>query len=55
MRISGFSSLPFITHVLEADLRIVALIAAIFLYAFLGVPTPDAVSWVEIAVGGLIV
>jgi hypothetical protein len=55
MRISGFSSLPFITHVLEADLKIVALVVAVFLYAFFGMPTPDAVSWVEIAVGGLIV
>jgi len=41
-------------RILRADLRIVAMIAAIFIYAILGSPTPDALSWVEALVGAFL-
>jgi len=39
------------SNVLKADLKVVAFVVAVFVYAMFGAPTPDALSWVEGGVG----
>ncbi len=54
MRDMNLISQTYIIRFLEKDLRLFALALAILVYGVWGSPTPDSVTWVEIAVGCLL-